>query len=87
MSGYDVIILGTGAAGCVLANRLSADPARHVLLLEAGGPQMPPGSRIPAAWLSLMNTEVDWGYHTVAQRRCFGRRRTLASRPAASIGH
>ena len=74
MRGYDVIIVGAGAGGCVLANRLSADPKRRVLLLEAGGRNPPVGSRIPAAWISLINSEIDWGYHTVPQRRCFWRR-------------
>src|SRR6476659_4555875 len=74
MTAFDVIIVGAGAAGCVLANRLSADPRRRVLLLEAGGREPPLGSRMPAAWISLINSEVDWGYHTVPQRRCFGRR-------------
>src|SRR5687768_12152099 len=71
---WDVVIVGAGAAGCVLANRLSADPSRRVLLLEAGGREPPVGSRMPGAWISLINSELDWGYHTVPQRRCFGRR-------------
>lgn len=74
MPGYDAVIVGAGAAGCVLANRLSADPGRRVLLLEAGGQNPPLGSRMPAAWISLINSEVDWGYHTVPQARCFWRR-------------
>lgn len=74
MKPWDVVIVGAGAAGCVLANRLSVDAARRVLLLEAGSGEPPVGSRMAAAWISLINTEVDWGYHTVPQRRCFGRR-------------
>jgi choline dehydrogenase len=74
MANFDVIIVGAGAAGCLLANRLSADPTRRVLLLEAGQKEPPIASRMPAMWISLINTEVDWGYHTVPQRNCFGRR-------------
>src|SRR5260221_10049397 len=74
MTAFDVIIVGAGAAGCVLANRLSADPRRRVLVLEAGGREPPLASRMPAAWITLINSEIDWGYHTVPQRHCFGRR-------------
>lgn len=70
---YDTIILGAGSAGCVLANRLSADPDRRVLLLEAGG-DAPINSRVPSDWVTLFNTDADWGYHTVAQAGCRGRR-------------
>lgn len=73
-SGYDVVIVGAGAAGCVLANRLTKDPDRRVLLLEAGPGEMPVGARMPGAWISLIDTEYDWKYHTVPQARCFGRR-------------
>jgi choline dehydrogenase len=74
MAGCDVVIVGAGAAGCLLANRLSADPRRRVLLIEAGQREPPVASRMPAMWITLINTEVDWGYHTVPQRHCFGRR-------------
>lgn len=70
---YDTIIVGAGSAGCVLANRLSADPARKVLLLEAGGDQ-PINSKVPSDWVTLFNTQVDWSYHTVPQEGCRGRR-------------
>jgi choline dehydrogenase-like flavoprotein len=64
---YDYVIAGAGSAGCVLANRLSADPATRVLLLEAGGPDNAPEIHIPAAFPTLITTERDWGYHTVEQ--------------------
>ncbi len=70
---YDTIIVGGGSAGCVLANRLSVDPARRVLLLEAGR-AAPVDSDIPANWVAMFNTNVDWGYHTEPQAGCRGRR-------------
>ena len=70
---YDTIILGAGSAGCVLANRLSADPGRKVLVLEAGR-AAPLASDIPSDWVSMFNTAADWGFHTVPQAGCRGRR-------------
>lgn len=64
---YDVVIVGAGSAGCVLANRLTEDPAVRVLLLEAGGPDRALALRIPAAFSKLFGTRFDWGYRTVAQ--------------------
>ena len=71
---YDYVIVGAGSAGCALANRLSADPACRVLLLEAGGPDTKPEHHIPAAFSRLFKSEADWAYFTSPQRHAFGRR-------------
>jgi choline dehydrogenase len=71
---FDYIIIGAGSAGCVLANRLSVDPALSVLLLEAGGPDKKMEIRIPAAYTKLNGTAVDWGFWTEPQLALNGRR-------------
>lgn len=70
---YDYIIVGAGAAGCVLANRLSADPATSVLLVEAGGSDRNMNVRVPAAFSKLFKTERDWDYHAEAELNLKGR--------------
>jgi choline dehydrogenase len=64
---YDYIVVGAGAAGCVVANRLSADPAVEVLLLEAGGRDLNPLIHIPIGFTKLTTPDVNWGYSTVPQ--------------------
>lgn len=70
----DYIIIGAGSAGCVLANRLSANPAVSVLLLEAGGPDTKMEIHIPAAYTKLHGSSVDWGFWTEPQASLNGRR-------------
>lgn len=61
MQGWDYIIVGAGSAGCVLANRLSADRALRVLLLEAGGPDRSPYIHVPAGITrAIGNPALDW---------------------------
>lgn len=62
-STYDYIIVGAGSAGCVLANRLSADPSKRVLLLEAGPSDDLLWIKIPAGMTRLFsNKKVNWRY-------------------------
>lgn len=65
---YDYIVIGAGSAGCVLANRLSEDPAVRVLLLEAGPRDWHPFIHMPAGLAKLVNRKgVNWNYDTAPE--------------------
>ena len=70
---HDVVIVGGGTAGCVLASRLTEDPDVSVLLLEAGPRSRKLEIRIPAAFSKLYRTDVDWGDSTTPQAELDGR--------------
>jgi choline dehydrogenase len=71
---FDTIIVGAGTAGCLLANRLSRDPSRRVLLVEAGAKDNYPWIHIPVGYLYCIgNPRTDWLYQTEAEAGLNGR--------------
>ena len=72
---FDYVIVGAGSAGCVLANRLSADPKVSVCVIEAGKPDRNPLIHIPFGLAAIVRFKsLDWGYNTVPQRGLNNRR-------------
>ncbi len=72
---YDYIVIGAGSAGCVVANRLSANPSNRVLLLEAGSRDRNPLFRLPMLMGKLMHSGIyNWHYHTEPEPNLNGRK-------------
>ena len=69
----DVVIVGAGSAGSVLASRLCQNPAVQVILVEAGNEPVDPRIADPAAWPFLQDSAIDWAFRTVPQAHMAGR--------------
>jgi len=70
---FDYIVVGAGSSGCVVANRLSADPSVRVLLIEAGGSDRKMNVRIPVAFGKQFRTDLDWNYMSEPEPSLIGR--------------
>ena len=74
---FDYVIIGSGASGSVVANKLSARPDTRVLVLEAGGPATHEGISDPGGFVSLWGSDIDWALATEAQPGMAGRELTI----------
>ena len=77
MNEFDYVVVGAGSAGCILAARLSEDPANSVLLLEAGPAEENFAMRAPALFYVLQRSRFDWAYRTEPQGAVDARRMSL----------
>ncbi|MGC1268966.1 MAG: GMC family oxidoreductase N-terminal domain-containing protein [Croceibacterium sp.] len=78
MAEFDYIVVGAGSTGCVVASRLSEDPANSVLVLEAGGEDNHPYLKMPLAFLKAMpDPRFNWNYWTEEEPNLEGRRMPL----------
>jgi choline dehydrogenase len=85
MERFDYIIVGGGSAGCVLANRLSADKAHRVLLLEAGNADNRPFMAMPLAWRNtFLNPALSWGF--MSEPEPCADNRTIAAHAGKVLG-
>ena len=72
---FDYIVIGAGSAGCAIANRLTEDPSKRVLLLEAGGRDYNPWLHIPVGYYrTIFDKKLNWGYETEPEAALHGRR-------------
>jgi len=73
----DYVVVGAGSAGCVIANRLSADPGNSVVLLEAGGADRNPWIHVPGGFFKLVyHPTLSWGFQSEAEPGLGGRSQT-----------
>ena len=72
---FDYVIVGAGSAGCIIANRLTADGKHTVCVLEAGPPDRNPYIHIPAGFIkNLTNPNINWMYRTESIESIGGRK-------------
>ena len=73
MNSFDFVVVGSGSAGAIVAARLSENRAAQVLVLEAGGSEFPANVASPPLWITLIGSNIDWGYTSVSQPGLAGR--------------